>query len=348
VSVDSDRISFEVDRLGMIAPGRLEVNGRWLGIRGRRFVRPSITFTLADGSERRALAELKDKPWTAQDGESWTATFATDVELDQVTVTELGVATDIVVVLGAAGSRAESAARGPALVSGPASGRDSSPEEAPSKPRRASPRASSRPSAQRVKRLEASLAASDRALEAERNRRARVERALEGERAESLRLRSELGSTEAQLDLARAAQAGASAAAAELDAARREVLAAERRHDRLTREHDRTIDAHAEDRTTLHERAGALESAREALAQERAETQRLRAQLAARAQSAEHPPRATAPSLAAPRAQPSPTRTDRPLNPSLRHRSSWLVRALALLVILAVIAAVALVIRGAL
>jgi hypothetical protein len=344
VSVDSDRISFEVDRLGMIAPGRLEIGGRWFGIRGRRFVRPTVTFTLADGSERRSLAELEEKPWAAQDGESWKATFPTDVDLDQVTVTELAVATDIVLVLGAAGSRAESAARGPALVSRP----DSPPEEAPSESRRSLPRRSSRPSAYRVQRLEASLAASDRALEAERNRRAGVERALETERAESLRLRSELGGTQAQLDLARAAQAEGSAAAAELDSARREVLAAERRHDRLTREHDRTIDAHAEDRTSLHERAGALESAREALAQERAETQRLRAQLANRAQSSEQPPRADAPGVPAPRAQASPTRTDRPLNPSLRRRSSGLVRALTLLVILVVIAAVALVIRSAL
>jgi hypothetical protein len=73
-------------------------------------------------------------------------------------------------------------------------------------------------------------------------------------------------------------------------------------------------------RTALHERAGALESAREALAREQAEAGRLRSRLE--------------------RAEKSPAVHVRTLNPSLRHRTYWLGRLLALLVLGIVIAAI--------
>jgi hypothetical protein len=48
----SDRITFEVDRMGVDQKGQLVVTGRWFGVRGRRFVRPTLTITMgSDGTE---------------------------------------------------------------------------------------------------------------------------------------------------------------------------------------------------------------------------------------------------------------------------------------------------------
>ena len=63
-----ERIAFEVERLEQADGGRVEVEGRWFGVRGRRFVRPTLTL-LVDGAEQRYLADLEQKPWAAEDGE---------------------------------------------------------------------------------------------------------------------------------------------------------------------------------------------------------------------------------------------------------------------------------------
>lgn len=57
------------------ADDRLEISGHWSGVRGRRFVRPSLV--LADG--RRLLAVLDHKPW-APDAPDWTAAFVWEGE----------------------------------------------------------------------------------------------------------------------------------------------------------------------------------------------------------------------------------------------------------------------------
>jgi hypothetical protein len=87
-----------VERVAVSATGRLEVCGRWYGVRGRRFVRPTLTLTRAsDGTEVRVLAELDQKPWEARDGEEWVAEFATDIQPDEAAAIELAVAPDIAV-----------------------------------------------------------------------------------------------------------------------------------------------------------------------------------------------------------------------------------------------------------
>ncbi|MFZ0039781.1 MAG: hypothetical protein WAK93_00615, partial [Solirubrobacteraceae bacterium] len=106
VTADPDRISFQVDGVELTDAGQLVVTGRWFGIRGRRFVRPTLTMTLPDGTERRALAELDHKPWAAEDGQPWLAAFAVDVKPEHTSSAELSVAPDIIVALDRAGATA--------------------------------------------------------------------------------------------------------------------------------------------------------------------------------------------------------------------------------------------------
>ena len=70
---------FEVERFEWAADDRLEVEGRWFGLRGRRFVRPTLELEI-DGEPRRLLALMEHKPWQALDGEEWVAAFQWDGE----------------------------------------------------------------------------------------------------------------------------------------------------------------------------------------------------------------------------------------------------------------------------
>jgi hypothetical protein len=66
---------FEVERFALDGD-RLELEGHWSGVRGMRFMRPTLTL-LAGDERRRLLASLDGKPW-APDDESWTAAFPWD------------------------------------------------------------------------------------------------------------------------------------------------------------------------------------------------------------------------------------------------------------------------------
>lgn len=92
------RVEFELDRFERTSDQRYEVEGRWSGVRGRRFMRPALTI-LVDGRELRLLADLAGKPWPAQDGARWLAAFpypADAVEFDEA---ELTVAPDVTIPL---------------------------------------------------------------------------------------------------------------------------------------------------------------------------------------------------------------------------------------------------------
>ena len=90
-------VSFEVDQFAWV-DGRLEVTGRWYGIRGRRFLRPTLDVEV-DGSPRRMLAVLEHKPWAADDGEEWIAAFDWNGDPVALAVAELAVAPELSVVL---------------------------------------------------------------------------------------------------------------------------------------------------------------------------------------------------------------------------------------------------------
>ncbi len=97
-----------MERIDASAEGRVEVAGRWFGVRGRRFVRPTLTFS-HKGAEVRALADLEHKPWAAEDGEVWMAAFSVDEGLDGAREIELSVAPDIIVELRTQGQEAGAA-----------------------------------------------------------------------------------------------------------------------------------------------------------------------------------------------------------------------------------------------
>src|SRR4029453_2969823 len=100
--VVSNGVSFEVERFEWVDGDRLEVTGRWDGLRGHRFVRPGLVVQAgaeqrrervvpgrcsgrggnrfvgpvlvgqAGGGRRRRRGMLEHKPWAADDGEEWT------------------------------------------------------------------------------------------------------------------------------------------------------------------------------------------------------------------------------------------------------------------------------------
>src|SRR4051812_29244729 len=184
---------FEVERFGWTAPDRLELRGRWTGVRGLRFMRPTLTLRSADGVHR-ALALLEHKPWAAEDGAEWVAAFPWRGEAPAFESAELAVATDVEIALPApkrVGSRAKARKR--------ASARDGAAAAEPAPRERA-----------------VETPAPDDALRAQ----------LAGERAAGQRLRAELDRAKnAAASSARAVEREAEARAqaeAERDAARTE------------------------------------------------------------------------------------------------------------------------------
>ena len=93
----SATVAFELDRFELEA-GSLAVEGRWFGVRGRRFVRPSLSRAGAGGSDR-VLAGLEHKPWPAEDGEPWEAAFPWPGQVPKGIEFELVVAPDICIRL---------------------------------------------------------------------------------------------------------------------------------------------------------------------------------------------------------------------------------------------------------
>jgi hypothetical protein len=91
------RVAFELSRLEVVGD-RCQVEGQWFGVRGRRFMRPALT-VVVDGQPIRLLADLADKPWAAEDGEPWKATFPCAIARAEGGEAELTVAPDITIRL---------------------------------------------------------------------------------------------------------------------------------------------------------------------------------------------------------------------------------------------------------
>src|SRR3954464_4482695 len=86
-------VTFEVERFEWAADDRLELEGRWFGLRGRRFIRPTLDVQV-DGEPRRLLALMEHKPWAALDGEDWLAAFKWEGDRGDVAA-ELAVGADL-------------------------------------------------------------------------------------------------------------------------------------------------------------------------------------------------------------------------------------------------------------
>jgi hypothetical protein len=109
------RVAFQVEHVDLDRAGRCAVQGRWTGVRGRRFMRPALT-VIVGGQRVRLLADLEHKPWAAEDGEPWMAEFPCEFAAAAVEEAELTVAPDITVLLpldGKAGSRGKRGRSGP-------------------------------------------------------------------------------------------------------------------------------------------------------------------------------------------------------------------------------------------
>jgi hypothetical protein len=96
--VVSNGVTFEVERFEWVDGDRLEVSGRWYGLRGHRFVRPVLVVQAPDG-QRRMLAVLDHKPWAAEDGDEWIAAFPWEGAPLELTAAELAVAPSLAVDL---------------------------------------------------------------------------------------------------------------------------------------------------------------------------------------------------------------------------------------------------------
>jgi hypothetical protein len=105
----SSEVDFELERFERTAEDRIEISGRWYGLRGRRFVRPVLNLN-AGGSRRRAIALLEHKPWAAEDGQVWLAAFRWPDGTGDVSGAELEVGPGLLVELPALGGKAGAAA----------------------------------------------------------------------------------------------------------------------------------------------------------------------------------------------------------------------------------------------
>jgi hypothetical protein len=220
----AERVAFELDRFDSRAGNRLEVSGRWFGVRGRRFVRPTLTLFTDEGAFR-ALADLEHKPWAPEEGTRWEAAFPWDGGAE-VLEAELAVAPDVTIALPPPGA-SRKGKRGP---------RDPATEPAP-EPKR------SRGTAARPAR---------------RNELDGLRDELAASRREAERLRQQIDALRGQADAARAASSdGASA----LEAARREAEAANGRRDDALAALDRESTAREAARAELQNAHDAREAA---------------------------------------------------------------------------------------
>lgn len=275
-------LTFEVDRFDWVEPDRIEVTGRWYGLRGHRFMRPVLSVSAGD-DQRRLLALLEHKPWASEDGDEWIAAFPWKGEPLDFDDAELAVAPSIAVEL--------------------------EPPRAPGgKKRKPAPKAKgkaapSRPDARTVERLERELAAAhaereelkaelsllqgrlaaerDAAERREHHRASREERAAAEERDEAI----------AERDAARAERDEARQAAMEA----RERLEAERigrheagddahaRAERAERQRDEATAAHAK----LVVELDAIAEQERLLEREREQARRARQKAEAEAKRAE-------------------------------------------------------------
>jgi hypothetical protein len=258
-----DRVSFELDRFELEAGGRLEVSGRWFGVRGRRFVRPTLTLT-GDGERCRSLADLEHKPWSPDEGEPWTAAFPWEFGGAEVLEAELAVAPDVEITLpppgGTGGRRRKRAPVAGARPDGsrPASGR---PDAAGEPQRRREPSETARLHRQ-VRELTAELVEGKREID---RLRAELERSQEADvlAASALARRDAVLKERDEIDAERAT------AAQDREEAIRALEAAGAERDKLRAQRDTAVLARDQ---ALGERDAAALARDEALAQRDAAT----------------------------------------------------------------------------
>jgi hypothetical protein len=339
--VVTGEVAFEVERFEWTESDRLEVSGRWYGLRGHRFMRPALTIEAQDG-RRRMLALLDHKPWAAEDGEPWVAAFPWEGEPVEMSGAELAVAPSLAVDLPAPrvpGRRRKAASH----ANGPRAARRTADEgaaakqahgDAPPTPGDAppTPRAPADAPHDEVDALRAQLTAEQEAV-----RRVTAELDDARERLAAAKAATEdRGALERERDAAIAERDDARARAAlDHDAVTEERDAAVRERAAAHQERDEALDQRAvsdwERKAALAERDAALAERDQAVEAHRVAVGDLEA-LERRVQLAEREP-------SAPAAVPlEPAERQRPRSPRLANERSALVawgQRLAALVLLA-------------
>lgn len=98
-----DELTFELERFEWQDDERLEVRGRWFGVRGQRFMRPTLHVRAA-GRRRRMIALLDHKPWAPDAEGTWIAAFTWRGPVEEITSARLEVTPDVILDLGAPGA----------------------------------------------------------------------------------------------------------------------------------------------------------------------------------------------------------------------------------------------------
>ncbi|HWF72572.1 MAG TPA: hypothetical protein VG186_04460 [Solirubrobacteraceae bacterium] len=267
IGSDAEAVGFELDGLRRDGDRGLEVRGRWSGVRGRRFVRPTLIVRI-DGTRHRLLADLEHKPWAAEDGQEWVALFSPVPPAGKADRIELSVAPDITVSLSAPGSRSS-----PAKVRRPVNGtsappRRKAPAERPRPAERARPAQGTRPAKSTRPADGTRPPESARPAERERPKTPDLVRELETAAAERARLLSARDALVAERDELRLER---DALIVERDGLRRQQTRARKRLAEL-QDHVNALEAKG---------ATGLAEARSKLEAQQAETGRLRAALEA-------------------------------------------------------------------
>ena len=248
-------VSFELERFEWTAADRLEVAGRWYGVRGRRFLRPTLDIEV-DGQARRMLALLEHKPWAPDEGSEWIAAFTWNDEPIELLEADLVVAPDLSVELPAPGTAAGAKKSRAAQRSRRRAGGQQRRVAAPTRAALLEGRAAAEAEAERVaEELDRARAAHTAALDNLHRRMAADEAARHGVAEELEQARTEIAAAAATIEGLRAELEAASAAR---DAA---VAATER----VAQERDRAL----RERALLEHRREEAETARDTARQER-------------------------------------------------------------------------------
>jgi hypothetical protein len=210
-------IAFELERYEFKGDDRVEISGRWSGVRGRRFIRPTLT-VMTGGRGSRALADLEHKPWAPEEGKLWMAAFSCTVEDATALEAELNVAPDITITLPAPG---DAAATGAKRAKRERPGREPRVRreliERPAPPRRSGASPSQESTARRevaaIKTtMDAAIADKERLLHESDAEKERLQGELAASKTEQAQLRARVEELTAELDRAVAARTSALAA----------------------------------------------------------------------------------------------------------------------------------------
>ena len=210
-------IAFELERYEFKGDDRVEISGRWSGVRGRRFIRPTLT-VMTGGRGSRALADLEHKPWAPEEGKLWMAAFSCTIEDATTLEAELNVAPDITITLPAPGG---AAATGAKRSKRERPGREPRVRrellERPASPRRSAARPSQESTARRevaaIKTtMDAAIADKERLLHESDAEKERLQGELAESQTEQAQLRARVEELTAELDRAVAAHKSALAA----------------------------------------------------------------------------------------------------------------------------------------